>query len=146
MRVNFHKAVPEPARPGLRLAHLTFTPHPMADELTERIDMTDRRITDLLPTLQAMMTAKQAVVIFANGWGLSLCTCRPGPGGLLVVHGDERRPTYEVAVFDPDHHIDAIYNHQTVDDVEALFGEIMSRDYVGVINLLHPLPRGEHKA
>ena len=68
---------------------------------------------------------------------MSFVTHTPeGPIGqqlIMLFKGDERIPTYEIAVFDPEGNMGDLYCHMTVEQSNQLICETMSRDYVGVL-------------
>lgn len=115
----------------LRVQDLTFLCHPLA----KGMDNMPPDLIEQMPFNGAFMSAKQAVVHFANGWSMSFVTHTPdGPVGqrLMLFKGDERIPTYEIAVFDPEGNMGDPYCHMTVTQSNQLICETMSQDYVGL--------------
>lgn len=111
---------------ALRVSDLTFFRHPLAKEM-DSLDRPD------FPYRTAFASAKQAFVQFSNRWAMSLVTHIPdhpvvGKFGIMIFHGDERIPTYEIAVFDPDGHMGDPYYDMTVDEANRLIAETMSKD------------------
>lgn len=124
----------EGGRTGLRLRHLTFHKHPLA----ERLEQVPEDAHHLVPHMRALSSAVQAVVQFQNGWSLSIIAYEPDDRDtflgfkLMLLHGDLRIPTYEVAVYDADHNmVGDPYYDLSVPEVERLMAITMSEGYVG---------------
>jgi hypothetical protein len=82
--------------PGEGLEHVIFHEHQLALEW--------RRIQQMkeLTTMMEMGTARQGYIAFANDWRISAITMISDESDIgAVLHGEARRPTYEVLLIPP---------------------------------------------
>jgi hypothetical protein len=115
-----------PANHPVKLKDIQFAKHEVALSLES---LPPEALAILSPTHKSMLTAKQAVLRFNNGYAMSVITFTPSDTSpLKLFHADERVPTYEVAIIGPDESLEGDpLPHQTVEQVEELIEAVSKR-------------------